>query len=392
MEELSNINKFQFFDNCINKFPSFSGNTTYLAHFINRIDSISDSINELPDNYSTLLFNSILDKITGQARVNVLAKGNVSDWNTLKQTLLESHGEKTSTSTLIDELVLCRCNSSIKQFYNDITVLLSRINNAFLLRNELTEEQSEINKRIAFKTFVNNLPEPAKGIVLSRNSSTLNECYQVITECGYANDINTEKTNLLTIRSRSLQNLNCYNNNMTRKINNSRQGFNSSNHIFDKNFNNNNYNNNNCYNPNSHINYENRNNYNNNYNKKINRNTYNPNNYNNRVNHNNYNPNIYNNNNNNYNNHNNNYNENRNRSNTRTFTNSSTNMGSLPQDQNCRIPNSIQNSSHPRSYLNRNAEPMDVSTNEFNNEIFESTFQQSSQENFRGNPLTNFHT
>lgn len=187
MDQLSENEKFRTILSCIEKIPAFSGNKLYLANFLERIDSLCTHIETLADDYKRIIIGAIQDKIVGSARNSILAKGLMTTWLEYRSALVEFHGEYISTSNLMDSLVLCRCNTSVSNFYKTITSILSRLNNAHILDNSLTEDQSLINNRIALKTFKDNLPEPLRGIMFNREPTNLQDCFKIIISTGYAN-------------------------------------------------------------------------------------------------------------------------------------------------------------------------------------------------------------
>lgn len=97
--------------------------------------------------------------------------------------LINNFGEICSADTLLDKIRTERVKTTIEDYYSSISNLLSRINNSYLLENAQNDQQViASNNRIALDAFKNNLPEPAKTIVLSRNPQSLNEAYKIIRE------------------------------------------------------------------------------------------------------------------------------------------------------------------------------------------------------------------
>ncbi|XP_055846908.1 putative uncharacterized protein DDB_G0286901 [Episyrphus balteatus] len=168
MESINSTERFKIILDCINKLPEFNGNTNLLIDFLDRVDSLSVVVATFDVNTQTLLLGYIKDKIVGKAKLE-----------------LQKH-EKCSSAKIIDQLRTARVQSNIEDFYQKINHLLSRLNNSYLLDgNQSDEGIITSNKRIALEAFKNNLPEPTKSIVLSRNPKTLYEAYKVITEINH---------------------------------------------------------------------------------------------------------------------------------------------------------------------------------------------------------------
>lgn len=64
---------------------------------------------------------------------------------------------------------MSRVKTSIKDFYDTINGFLCRLNNHYLLNDNLDENRIQGNGRIAFNTFKNNLPEPVYSVIFCRN-------------------------------------------------------------------------------------------------------------------------------------------------------------------------------------------------------------------------------
>lgn len=351
MDNFNNVDKFKIVLDLINKIPEFNGNSSGLVHFLDRVDSLAPILSTFDEGSLIIISGFLRDKIVGKARIELQKHGRVSDWTQVKEILKNNFGERLSTDKLLDKIRSARVTTNIGDFYNTINYLLSRINNALLLNNQNDELIIASNNRIALDSFKNNLPEPTKSIVLSRNPKSLNQAYKIILEIDHKHFGHTNY----------FQNLP----NISRQGNNYNQTFsnanNSQNNLRNNNTNNSNY-----------RNYNNNNNYSN---LRNNTNTYNDNYRNNS-------------NNNNYSNfgHNNNANNNNNNAHSSYWQNNQTsrqnrnnsnnrfqqNQNDTRSDQTMRSNNNAQSGQSGRSNRyrpqNSNTEPMDVTLNQNQND------------------------
>lgn len=188
---MSNVNEdeiptFNLITKCLSQVPPFNGDQRDLSSFIERIESFIPLIEGLTgEHYKKLILGHIQDKIIGKAKQFLLSHGPIVTWAVLKSILIKNHGDTVPVSRLVDNLILVRCNSTIKNFYDEINSKLTRINNAYSLQGGDNKEKIEANKRIALNTFKDNLPEPVRGIIVNRNPTTLFDAYEIIAQNDY---------------------------------------------------------------------------------------------------------------------------------------------------------------------------------------------------------------
>jgi len=187
MDQLDLAEKFKILTTTINCLVPFSGDTTSLHNFINRIDSLIPIMQTLDVDSKLILLGLVKDKIIGDARKLLLTGNDPGTWPELKTILIRNHGEKTPCETLIDLIRTTKCDSTVGNFFTKINNLLCRLNNSYFLNGQNTEEQIQSNQRIALHAFKQGLPEPVKSIVLCRNVTTIQKAMEVIQESGYLN-------------------------------------------------------------------------------------------------------------------------------------------------------------------------------------------------------------
>lgn len=241
------------------------------------MNNLVPSINRFDEANRNLLYGYIRDKIVGPARTSLRRNGSYTTWEEIKVCLIRNHGERLSPETLIDRMRTCRVKTNISDFHNSLSGYLCRLNNFYLINQNLNDDQVDSNKRIALECFKQNLPEPARSVVFSRNPGTLEKAFEIIVQGRYENlgPLNQNKF-------KTTHNQNSYNTylNTGRNNNNSNRNFQNT---FNRNYNNNTNPVNNSYRGNNY-NYNNHNNNNfNSYNSQMSRqNHFNTNNYNNR--------------------------------------------------------------------------------------------------------------
>lgn len=181
MENTSATEKFKIIFEFIAQITPFNGrNANYLPEFLERIDNLAPSFASFNEFNKKLLWGYIRDKIVDDAKASLRRQGNLSEWADIKRCLIKSHGEKLTPDVLIDRIRTSRVKTNIKDFYNTINNLLCRLNNKYLLGDNVDEDRIKGNGRIALSTFTNNLPEPARSVIFSRKPNSLDEAYEII--------------------------------------------------------------------------------------------------------------------------------------------------------------------------------------------------------------------
>lgn len=184
---------FEMLVKCIANIQPFDGNEKQLFNFINRIDALVPLIETLNIHFKRIIIGYIQDRLTHEARDTILKHGQVETWTELKSVLKRAHGESTPINSLLDKIALCRCYGTIEQFYNQLSDLLIRLNNAYSLTEQLTNDQITCDKRIVLNCFTANLPDPVKGIIIVRNPPTMDDAYNIILTNGYSEYTNPHK-------------------------------------------------------------------------------------------------------------------------------------------------------------------------------------------------------
>lgn len=264
MEALNANEKFRLVTNSLSCITPFHGDSNSLTNFITRIECLIPILDTFDHNYKRLILGLIKDKICGDARRTLLINGDADTWNDLKTCLINGHGERSSIDLIIDKIRVCRCDTTIDNFYQKLNSLLCRLNNAYLLNNNNENIELASNQRIALHSFKHGLPEPVKSIIISRDPKTLKDAYEIIKSNGYLN-YSYNKQNNRTHKNSFFDNYNHSNNNNSYNNNKNNTNFNhyDNNHRNNTNYNHYNNNRNNSTNNNSNYNTNNNNNYSN---------------------------------------------------------------------------------------------------------------------------------
>ncbi|XP_055839557.1 homeobox protein 4-like [Episyrphus balteatus] len=186
METINPADRLKIVLDLIHKLPEFNGSSNLLNDFLDRVDSLAHVVSTFDNNTQSILLGYIKDRIIGKARIELQKHGRLGDWNQIREILKTNFSEKLSANKLLDQIRTARVEKNIEDFYSKINYLLSRLNNSYVFtENENNEAIITSNKRIALEAFKDNLPEPTKSIILSRNPQSLFEAYKIISEINH---------------------------------------------------------------------------------------------------------------------------------------------------------------------------------------------------------------
>lgn len=281
--EMNVIHQFNLVLGCIREISTFDGtDPNQLPDFLAQVEALLPSILPFTENNRNILFGYLKNKCTGATKEALHRHGTISNWQELKEVLLNNFGEKQTSRELMDKLKTWRLNSTIEKYHYDINKLRNKLHNRRLTHGEEGFSTEEIN-RISLQVFRDHLPEPTKTMIFARNPNTLEAAFKIILEARHQNytalGFNKKNGNpSSSFRTNFSDNVNNYqgdNNNRNRnngsKNRNNNRNNNNRNNNGGNSSNNNNYNNTNSGNF-GNGNNNNRSNYNNsgNYNNRIN--------------------------------------------------------------------------------------------------------------------------
>lgn len=217
MEQVNLERQYTLISGTISNIDTFYGDRTEVVEFVQTIEMLQPGINQLSEIEKQVIFNQIKQKIKGNAKI-ALKADNPRTWAEIRSSLLSNFGEHTPINVLEDKLYLVRFRSNVKNLYDEIIKRQSRLINAHILQNTLTDETTNRINTIALNTFRSNLPEPVKGIIINRNPPNIRTAYQIIQNSNYTYfaglfPANNSQQNFSHKNNNSEQNDNSQNNN-----------------------------------------------------------------------------------------------------------------------------------------------------------------------------------
>lgn len=186
-QNTNHINMSQFKTEYLNCVPQFNGDPNELNRYLSICQSlITNFYNyESPNDFqNTYLLNSLISKLTGNAKVVVNIQ-NVSTWEELRKTLLRNFADQRDETCLNRDLVLMRQlpNENPQQFYDRILEILNLIC-SYINAHETTEVSKNLKRdlynNLALRTFLSGLKEPLSTTIRCMKPQTLSEALQLV--------------------------------------------------------------------------------------------------------------------------------------------------------------------------------------------------------------------
>lgn len=129
------------------------------------------------------IVRAIKSKIVGEAKEVLIAAGNPSEWQAIKDVLLNSYGDRRDLPSHISSLFYARQGKrTLVEYYNKIKSIDTAIKTAAASTEEYKFATSEINKLISLMTltrFVDGLGEQLSMFVRSYKPECLEEAYNI---------------------------------------------------------------------------------------------------------------------------------------------------------------------------------------------------------------------
>lgn len=181
------INMSQFKTEYLNCVPQFNGDPNELNRYLSICESLIANFykHENPNDFqNTYLLNSLISKLTGNAKVIVNIQ-NVSTWDELKTTLLRNFADQRDESCLNRDLVLMRQlpNENPQQFYDRVLEILNLIC-SYINAHEITDVSKNLKRdlynNLALRTFLSGLKEPLSTTIRCMKPQTLSEALQLV--------------------------------------------------------------------------------------------------------------------------------------------------------------------------------------------------------------------
>lgn len=131
----------------------------------------------------TQIVRAIKGKIIGEAKEILIAAGNPSDWDSIKNTLLNSYGDRRDLPSHILSLFYARQGKrSLTEYYNKIKSIDTSIKTTVGSLEDYKLALTEVNKLISLMTltrFVDGLGEQLSMFVRSHRPDSLEEAYNI---------------------------------------------------------------------------------------------------------------------------------------------------------------------------------------------------------------------
>lgn len=171
--------------------PIFDGNPNNLYEFLNVSTTLlTHYFDVTPANIgciqNKLLLHGILSKLTGRAK-EVISVYGCSDWESIKNTLIQHFGDQRDENALTRDLVNLRQNPNEAplQFYEKCMGILNTICNYIDLHNDQTDvisSKKDFFRQQTLTTFLAGLKEPLGSTIRAMRPTSLATAMQYIQE------------------------------------------------------------------------------------------------------------------------------------------------------------------------------------------------------------------
>lgn len=169
--------------------PEFDGNPNILTRFISLCDQlVIRHLNTGPgfelENQS--LLNGILNKITGPAARLINSNGIPSDWNGIRNSLINNFADQRDETALYNDLaLLTQGQSSPQEFYERCQNLFSTIITYVTLHDNLVttiEAKRQLYKKLTLQAYVRGLRDPLGARVRCMRPQSIEQALEFVQE------------------------------------------------------------------------------------------------------------------------------------------------------------------------------------------------------------------
>lgn len=157
----------------LEKLEAFDGKYADLPAFIANIEDIIPTLKKYDAPGQTMLINTIKRKIIGKARMILEIQGNLQNWEEIKAISTLNFSSMKTKEELYEDLRSTTFKTNAIEFFNELRERLFKLNQKVIQRGT----QLEVNQNIilTLKIFKQNMIEPMRSILFSRNPRTLEE-------------------------------------------------------------------------------------------------------------------------------------------------------------------------------------------------------------------------
>lgn len=215
----------------IKNLSTFAGNKRETIAWIQEaddaLDLFVDSINE--PIYAQLV-KAVKSKIVGDAKETLIAAGNPSDWAEIKNTLLNSYGDKRDLTSHIQSMFyITQDKSTLVEYFKRIKQVDTAIKSTANAMEEFRGATRQINAFVSLMSttrYIDGLGETLSMIVRSHKPDSLEEAYTIATQ--YSNAAYRQKLDKNNQKYNTFKPSNTYDNNRNTFANNSQNSNNPS--------------------------------------------------------------------------------------------------------------------------------------------------------------------
>lgn len=162
----------------------FSGNKKETQAWI---EDVEDTLSLFEKHKNTPTYSQIIravkSKITGNAKEILIAAGNPSTWDEIKEVLLNAYGDRRDLASHFQSLFyINQGNKTITEYYNIIKGIDTAIKSTAAVMDDYKSSTKAINKLIGLMTltrFIDGLGEKLSMHVRSYRPETLEEAYNI---------------------------------------------------------------------------------------------------------------------------------------------------------------------------------------------------------------------
>lgn len=166
--------------------PEFTGDNKLLARFIEICEKLVNKFYnkaDITDFQNEYLMSSILSKIKGDAAINI-ASCNVTNWDDLKQALINTYADKRDCFTLNIELTeLKQTNESAFEYFNKVQELLN-LQISYITTQIKVEEQKVLIgyfQKYAVRILLRGLKEPLGTLMRTKKPEDMSSALNMLT-------------------------------------------------------------------------------------------------------------------------------------------------------------------------------------------------------------------
>ncbi|XP_049306776.1 GATA zinc finger domain-containing protein 14-like [Bactrocera dorsalis] len=166
----------------ISRMGEYNGETTAeLVQFVNKVELLLHSMSNYSIQSQKFIVLQIRDKIVGKANTTLLRYSiDTTSWSEIKRILIENFSER-NTFLQLHEKAEKVVHKNITQTYNELSNILTRMNNKYHLSTERSIDRTpESNEESILNLFKEKIPINAASIIISRNITTLFEAYRLL--------------------------------------------------------------------------------------------------------------------------------------------------------------------------------------------------------------------